>query len=186
LKANLSSIFFGSFLVLGKLLVTTGYNVGSKKTEVFDLMNTTKSCKPLADYPLDTVQLAAGGLLNNSIPLICGGRGPTVNLDDCFVAGKLSSSKSPPVKLSQWRVRAAGSVFNGSTLWLTGGYIASNHYSTPESKSTEFIDMNGSRPGPDLPMPLRMHCVVSVNETTAIVIGGMSTNSMVTIYNFVK
>jgi hypothetical protein len=69
--------YFVNILGLSKVLVTTGYDEGSKKIEVIDLANSTNVCQPsvLEDYPLDASE-ASGGLLNNNIALICGGSNP--------------------------------------------------------------------------------------------------------------
>jgi hypothetical protein len=173
---NINILSDDSFLVLGKLLVTAGRGVGSKKSEVFDLINTKNTCKPLADFPVDNVYGSTGGLLDNKFPLICGGATdiPTYYQTNkkrylhCTVYGKLSKSWSAAEKLSP-NYYSASTVINGSTLWLTGGYGAKL-----VTKSTKFIDMTGARAGPDLPIPLLYHCVVLVNKTSAFVIGGKS------------
>jgi hypothetical protein len=55
---------------LTKVLVTNGRYVGSKQLEIIDLEDPTNLCQPsfLADYPIDTVQHASGGLLTNKEP----------------------------------------------------------------------------------------------------------------------
>jgi hypothetical protein len=126
-------------------------------------------CKALPDYPLNKVRRATGGILDNKYPLICGGRASALISDDCFVIGSLAKSWSAAGNLSKPRTASASIIINGTTLWLTGGRTGIEN----PTKSTEFFDMKGSRPGPDLPTPLMHHCVVSVNETTAIVIGGL-------------
>jgi hypothetical protein len=72
-----------SFTGLTKVLVTTGFDTGSKNTEIMDLSDPSNVCQPslLADYPLDRVQGASGGLLTNNNALICGGWGSEM-IDD--------------------------------------------------------------------------------------------------------
>jgi hypothetical protein len=160
--------------------VTTGTNIGSKKIEVIDLSDSSNVCQPsvLADYPLDKVEGASGGLLNNNVALICGGDNfPTIH-DDCFpiTANAIEAS----VKLTKPKVGSSSVVLNGSTLWLTGGFLKElkeetdeyQEYFYVETKSTEFVQLNGPSPGPDLPHKVGSHCLVSLNDSIVILIGG--------------
>ena len=59
---------------------------------------------------------------------------------------------------------------NGTELFITGGS------GNPPLNSVEFASpITGSRLGPSMPINLAWHCMVSVNETTIMVIGGFST-----------
>ena len=52
------------------------------------------------------------------------------------------------------------------SLFITGG-------SEYDDATTEYIHLNGSEDiGPDMPMPLDNHCLVKINATTAMLIGG--------------
>jgi hypothetical protein len=111
--------------------------------------------------------------LNTNIALICGGNkwsSPQRVLDDCFAITdqKLQAN----VTLTQPRHAAASVVLNNTTLWLTGGFILDSGGYMAVTKSTEFVQLNGTTPGPDLPLELFHHCLVSVNETTILLIGG--------------
>jgi hypothetical protein len=154
-----------------KVLVTTGADVGSKKNEIVDLNNPTNVCQPKfwADYPLDKVYAASGGLLTNNNALICGGRTGSGRLDDCFSIGiySIPHGIKKTATLTQPRWFASSVVLNSTTLWLTGGYLGSGH-----TKSTEFVQLTGTTPGPDLPLEVAYHCLVSLNDTTALLIGG--------------
>jgi hypothetical protein len=148
-----------------KVLVTTGLDVGSKKNEIVDINNPTNVCFPKfwADYPLDQVRGASGGLLtNNNALLICG-------FDDCFSIGINSNPHGikKTATLTQPRYFASSVVLNSTTLWLTGGLLGSGY-----TKSTEFVQLTGTTPGPDLPLEVLDHCLVSLNDTTVILIGG--------------
>jgi hypothetical protein len=158
-----------SFTGLTKVLVTTGFDTGSKKMEIMDLSDPSNVCQPslLADYPLDRVQGASGGLLTNNNALICGGRGPKI-LDDCYSINPHGIKKAATARLSQPRYYAASVVLNSTTLWMTGGYLPGN----VRTKSTEFVQLTGTSPGPDLPLEVAYHCLVSLNDTTALLIGG--------------
>jgi hypothetical protein len=154
---------------LTKVLVTNGADEGSKKIEIIDLDDPTNVCQPsfLADYPFDKVKGASGGLLTNNNALICGGKDYDVNerLDDCFAINENGIKNGP--RVSQPRHNAASVVWNSTTLWLTGGWL-----DTGITKSTEFVQLTGSTPGPDLPLEVSSHCLVSLNDTTLFLIGG--------------
>jgi hypothetical protein len=51
----------------------------------------------------------------------------------------------------------------------TGGWLSMTEEIT---NSTEFVRMTGSSPGPDLPLEVAAHCIVSLNDTTVLLIGG--------------
>jgi hypothetical protein len=161
-----------------KLLVTNGWTEGSRKIEVIDLEDPTNVCQSpmLATYPYDEVQYASGGLLNTNTPLICGGyrwsSHPSKRLDACF--DTTDNAVLPKVTLAHQRSCAASVVLHGTTLWITGGILA-NHTLT---RSTEFVELTGTIPGPDLPIALKWHCLVTLNETTVLLIGGQSTDKM--------
>jgi hypothetical protein len=153
-----------------KVLVTTGADIGSKKIEIMDLKHPTNVCQPsfLADYPIDRVQEASGGLLTNNNALICGGFDNTdmERLDDCFSINH--NGIKNPAKLSQPRSYAASVVWNSTTLWMTGGWLDGSG----RTKSTEFVQLTGTTPGPDLPLEVAFHCLVSLNDTHVLLIGG--------------
>jgi hypothetical protein len=168
---------------LTKVLVTTGLEEGSKKMEIIDLDDPTNVCQPsfLADYPFDEVIGASGGLLTNNNALICGGwdNDGSERLDDCFAINENGIKNGS--RLRQPRSHAASVVWNSTTLWLTAGLLEGSG----GTKSTEFVQLTGSTPGPDLPLEVVYHCLVSLNDTTLLLIGGWlqdGTVSKATIY----
>jgi hypothetical protein len=170
------------FTGLTKVLVTTGSDKGSIKIEIIDLESPTNVCQPsfLADYPFDQVRGASGGLLTNNNALICGGDydGSEI-LDDCFAINENGIKNGS--RLSLPRSYAASVVWNSTTLWLTGGKLDTGG----RTKSTEFVQLTGSIPGPDLPLEVQSHCLVSLNETTVLFIRGRlldDTRSKATFY----
>jgi uncharacterized protein YaaQ len=161
-----------SFAGLTKVLITTGVGLddkGSVNIEIIDLNDPSKVCQPSADYeyPIDKITGASGCLLKkNNIALICGGIRYRTRLDDCFAI--IDNAIRATTKLTQPRSHAASVALNGNILWMTGGYLDG---SVP-TNSTEFVQLSGTRPGPDLPLELQKHCLVSLNETTVLLIGG--------------
>ena len=138
-------------------------------SEVIDLGNEKTTCDNLQDYP-EANFYGSGGLLSGNTPLICGGsihkswRKPTAS--QCFTL----ESTVPRSLMYVRRMRAASIVTDGgNSLWITGGF---QFKGAVIRKTTEFVSLNGTRPGPDLPMPVHWHCLAKINETSAIMIGG--------------
>jgi hypothetical protein len=77
-------------------------------------------------------------------------------LDECFTI--IDDTIEPvAVKLTHPRYLAASVVLNGNTLWLTGGKFA-----LPQPRrSTEFVQLTGTTPGPELPKALANHWSMS-------------------------
>ena len=140
-----------------KLLVTTGDNwsnpaEGNQKiSEVVDLSNDESSCNPLKDFPID-LQQACGGLINDSMILICGGFDASENdaSNKCF----LVNGPSEPVAYMKLQRNLPGcTVINDTLLWMTGGLGLGG---LQIHETTEFIDLTTQLAvaGPDLPAEL--------------------------------
>ncbi len=125
-----------------------------------------------------------GGYLqtgSKSGAVVCGVSGRQDVKDKCYF---LPSGSTRWIQVEQslmeHRDHAASIVINdGKTLWITGG----GGY-TPKDKlrSTDFVTLldNGSisiTPGPDLPLGFDLHCLVKLNRTTAMLIGGASSEA---------
>ena len=63
-------------------------------------------------------------------------------------------------------------------LWITGGY----EVNSAASKSSEFVDKNGSINGPNLPYGFTDHCATIINSTHAVLTGGRGVNHMPTLF----
>jgi hypothetical protein len=174
-----------SFTGLTKVLVTTGYGEGSKKLEIIDLEDPTNVCQLSFlddEYPFDGVSGASGGLLTNNTALICGGTatGTSDILDACFTI--TFNIIKVTANLYQPRSKAASCsvVLNSTTLWVTGGWLEG----TGLTESTEFVQLTGTTPGPNLPLRVWNHCLVSLNDTTTLLIDSTeSTNGTCWYYN---
>jgi hypothetical protein len=115
----------------------------------------------LDDYPIK-VWDATGGLLNDIDPLVCGG----YDTKQCYIVGRQSDQT---VQLLENRHLAASLVLNQSHIWITGGYDFSNRFS-----STELVSVGKPTvKGPDLPDSVASHCLIRVNETIVMLIGGI-------------
>ncbi len=131
------------------------------------------------DFPIK-LWSSVGGLLDYSgdknAKMICGGAIEGGQEDKCFHLSAASSKQWIPgeTRMSGGRIRAASIVIdidNGKALWVTGGY----RKKLGVLKSTELVSVkHGSNSGPDLPEPLHRHCLVKLNSSSAMLIGGQA------------
>ncbi len=107
----------------------------------------------------------AGGLVSGGSPLVCGG---VSDSRFCYIIG----SQGVKAKLIEARFGAASVVINnGKTLWITGGQSLQNHGSL--LKTSELITLGfATDKGPELPRPMSEHCMVAINSTTIMIVGG--------------
>ena len=154
------------------MLITTGapYKNG-QKSEVIDLLNPNAICQFMTDFP-EQVTDATGGLIESTIPLICGGFSPFKggwqigNQKQCwYMIGEFSYA----INLIHDRHFSSSVILNKDVLWITGG-------NTPLSaNSSEFVRLNGpTEMGPVLPLNLNGHCMTKINDTHVIIIGGVN------------
>lgn len=126
---------------------------------------------------------ATGGFMLGKDPIICGGFSPESKVQtDCKLAFGLDPD---PIGLIEPRAFAASLVKKASELWITGGI---NSHFTP-LKSTELLDATNKiiSKGPELPIPLQLHCLVKLNDDQVVFIGGKTTNGTVNstfLYDF--
>jgi hypothetical protein len=157
-------------------MVTSG---SSQNTEIIDLVDATNVCTGLANYPIKDTDSISAGLLNKTTPLLCGGYTNNGRLDGCYTIGATKVEKV--ATLSKPRSGAASVAINETTLWLTGGMMGTSEYFVPQ-KSSEIIQLGGETTtvtaGQDLPVILNQHCMLLLNATTIIVIGGTSGNAL--------
>jgi hypothetical protein len=163
-------------------LITTGWNSdGSVRTsEMIDLaIKSDSSCKNWAEYPKD-VGSATGGIIKETV-VICGGGIDGEALDECYsLNGKVATLIT---HMSAKRKYAASLVINGTSLWITGGVNMDTH---SRLASSEYITLEGSIPGPDMPIPIDLHALVAINKTCSMLIGGRNSESirLPTVYYF--
>ena len=99
------------------VLITSGFPYGNY-SEIIHLNNPNSSCQPLPEFPFERHFKPTGNLLNDSIPLICGGHSDDKN---CYTLGK-----SEPVTSMLQPRRYASSVRMNGSLWITGVSLSRN------------------------------------------------------------
>ena len=171
-----------NFFTVTKFLITTGWNPdGHQRTsEMIDLaIKSDSSCRNWAEFPRD-VDSATGGLIKETV-VICGGGNTEGSSDECYsLNGQVATLIT---HMSVKREYAASLVINGASLWITGGWNTDTGY---WNASTEYITLEGSIPGPDMPIPLELHALVAINKTCSLLIGGRTTGlvTIPTVYYF--
>jgi N-acetylneuraminic acid mutarotase len=152
-----------------KLLICGGYNTVS--CEVNNLASSASFCKNPQTFPA-TVYAAIGGLGFKGNPIICGGyQNDEVRTNKCYSLENnvwVSSHSMTSV-----RSEAAAAQLQDGKLLVTGGHAGSFSY----LNSTEILTEEGWESTiPSLPVTILGHCMVTVNSSTVMVIGGDQNN----------
>lgn len=158
---------FTILLTVTKILITTGRNSDGyqRSSEMIDLsIKSNSKCNDWAEYPKDATDIT-GGVIQDTV-VICGGEVPGEILDECY---SLNGRKASLVThMSAKRVNAASLVINKTSLWISGGFNFESGY----LDTSEFITLEGSRPGPNLPISVASLTLVAINDTCSMLIGG--------------
>ena len=158
-------------------MVATGYNNGNNEviiTRILEAMNdvTVEKCThPLPAYPLK-VRDAAGTTLSNGEPLICGGYvdgSPDYVTDKCYKLGTHKWREAPPLPSGRRQLAMtsteATTFISGGRHEDQGGYPGLN----------DFHQLHGGSWQPLTPLPIKLweHCLVAINSTHLLNIGGL-------------
>ena len=153
------------FSVFSKVMVATGWSpTATDSVEIIDLLTTSYQCQNFPNFPQKT-RGAIGELDMNGNPIMCGGDPPTNNCETFFSGSWVSG---PPLFEARFysSIIKLPLVNDPMTLFLTGSYY-------PLLNSAEVL-INGKWemwPG-TLPGKIGSHCMVMLNSTTVILIGG--------------
>jgi hypothetical protein len=152
------------FKGFSKLLICGGVNTDT--CEVINLASSTSTCKNPPNFPAK-VYAAIGGLGFKENPILCGGWQNDVRSNKChsFENNEWVSSAS----MNSVRVNAAAAPLQDGQLLVTGGFDFSGSLNSAEMLTEEGWERNI----PSLPVTMYAHCMVTVNSTTVMVIGGV-------------
>jgi hypothetical protein len=154
------------FKGFSKLLICGGFDPSTDTCEVINLASSASTCKNPPNFPA-TVYAAIGGLGFKGNPILCGGYQNSARSNKCysFENNKWISSAS----MNSVRVGAAAAQLQDGKLLVTGGYDGSgSDLNTAEMLTEERWESNI----PSLPVTIAAHCMVTVNSTTVMAIGG--------------
>jgi hypothetical protein len=147
-----------------KLLICGGYYTDT--CEVINLASSASTCNNPPNLPA-SVYKAIGGLGFNGNPILCGGYQNNSFSDKCF-----SLEKNEWVSLASMnsvRVAAAAAQLKDGKLLVTGGYDGTLF----SLNSADMLTEEGWESNiPSLPVAIYGHCMVTVNSSTVMVIGG--------------
>ena len=161
---------------MSKFLITAGLNTDGwrRDSRMLDLsIKGGSNCKDWAEIPKD-VEAAIGGVIQEAV-IVCGGEDQNYNIiDECY---RLNSKTATLfTHMSAKRLYAASLVIDKTKLWITGGYSDD----TGRLASSEYITLEGSEPGPELPIPINSHALVAIDNTLSMLIGGSTTENVAT------
>ncbi len=160
--------FFFCSKGLSKLLICGGNYPGIVDTcEVINLASSASTCKNLPNFPA-TVFIAIGGTGFKGNPIVCGGRQNDVGSNKCYSLENNEWVSS--ASMNSVRSSAAAAQLQDGKLLVTGGYGSSG----PHLNSAEMLTEEGWESNiPSLPVTIHSHCMVTVNSTTVMAIGGV-------------
>ncbi len=166
-----------NLLGMTKLLVATGSGPGPI-VEVINLddSNPDLACEDLPDFPL-YIGYATGQLYNKKYPVICGGESALSNYStSCECHAFRDGAWQPIQSLSECKSGLASAVFsnpNGEEddiLLITGG--RKDVYSALSTVESFDGTLWNQTIFADLPTTIDMHCMVKINNTMLMQIGG--------------
>jgi N-acetylneuraminic acid mutarotase len=156
------------FQGFSKLLICGGYNTDT--CEVINLASSASTCQNPPNFPAK-VYRAIGGLGFKGNPIICGGVQNGAYSNKCYSLENNEWVSS--ASMNSVRVYAAAAQFQNGKLLVTGGYDGS----LSSLNSAEMLTEEGWESNiPSLPVAIADHCMVTVNSTTVMVIGGTQNN----------
>jgi hypothetical protein len=153
------------FKGLSKVLICGGYN--SDTCEVIDLQSSATTCKNPPNFPA-TVYWAIGGLGFKEKPIICGGWPFETLSNRCY---SLENNEwILLVSMNVARYGAGEAMLRDGKLFVTGGAnLFGNSVNSVEILTEEGWEKNL----PSLSLRVLSHCIVTVNSTTVMAIGGL-------------
>jgi hypothetical protein len=161
------------FKGFSKLLICGGYNPSTDTCEVINLASSASTCKNPPNFRAEVFS-AIGGLGFKGNPIICGGKQNGVRSNKCYSLENNEWVSS--ASMTSARDTAAAAQLKDGKLLVTGGYDDSaSGYDGSGSplKSAEMLTEEGWESNiPSLPVTIYAHCMVTVNSTTVMVIGG--------------
>ncbi len=157
---------FSKLFICGGVLTHRG---GTTDTcEVINLASSASTCKNPPNFQATG---AIGGLGFKGKPIICGGRQNNDGSNKCYSLENKEWVSS--ASMNSVRVNAAAAQLKDGKLIVTGGLDASGGGDGYHLKSAEMLTEEGWENNiPSLPVNIYSHCMVTVNSTTVMVIGG--------------
>jgi hypothetical protein len=162
------------------VLVCGGFHKNQSMTpicEVINLKSSNSNCKNLPNFPV-LVAGAIGGLGLKDTPIICGG----LQID--YLSKRCYSLKNKEW-VSSYSMNSAKALsgvaqLQDGKLLVSGGLIGSELLNSLEMLTEEGWENDA----PFLPVSIASHCMVQINSTTVMIIGGSQNNQDYTANTF--
>jgi hypothetical protein len=136
--------------------------------EIINLESSTSTCKNPSNFPAE-LRAAIGGLGFKENPIICGGMQNGTLSNKCYSLENNEWVSS--VSMNSVRAKAAAAQLQDGKLLVTGGFYG--NFDFDYLNSAEMLTEEGWESYiPALPVTIYRHCMVTVNSTTVMVIGG--------------
>ncbi len=153
------------FKGFSKLLICGGNNPGIDTCEVINLASSESTRKNPPNFPVKVYD-AIGGLGFKGNPILCGGLPDGYRSNNCYSLENNEWISS--ASMNSVRVHAAAAQLKDGKLLVTGGWDGSASLNSSEILTEEGWESNI----PSLPVTIQDHCMVTVNSSTVMVIGG--------------
>jgi hypothetical protein len=151
------------FKGFSKLFICGGVN--NDTCEVINLASSASTCKNPPNFPA-TVSRAIGGLGFKGNSILCGGYQNGARSNKCYSLENNNWVSS--ASMNSVRVDAAAAQLQDGKILVTGGNGDSAFFNSAEMLTEEGWESNI----PSLPVSIYAHCMVTVNSTTVMAIGG--------------
>jgi hypothetical protein len=159
---NIIILFKGS-----KLLICGGEDPDTDTCEVINLASSASTCKNPPNFQ-SKIFAAIGGLGFKENPILCGGRQNSADSNKCFSLENNEWVSS--ASMNSVRTFSAAAQLKDAKLLVTGGRDGS----LSDLNSAEMLTEKGWESNIlSLPVTIYRHCMVTVNATTVMVIGGV-------------
>ncbi len=168
-------------------MIANGFNIRVFKVGTSASSQETELAECLHNFDLKTGNegsiLGGGVLLTGQymLPVVCEKKHDDLKAR-CI--SRMQSSDQPGQFLMQTRAGASSLVVNGGQgLWLTGGFNPDTD-KKPALMTSELVMLDNnsmsmsSHLGPQLPRPLKHHCLASIGPGLAMLIGGQDDNAV--------
>jgi hypothetical protein len=170
------------FTALTKMLVATGYGF-LKSIEVVNLDASKPNlvCDNLPDFPVG-LEGGTGQLFQGTTPIICGGARPNRFVDSCDCYALKNGGWNKISSLQECRRYASSTLVTlenqEEVLMITGGQNSNTLKSAESFNGTDWEQLMFS----DMLQPAWLHCIVKINLTTLLLVGGFNTGTMANTY----
>jgi hypothetical protein len=164
------SIGFSKLVICGGVIAGSAGRSATDTCEVISLESSATTCKNLPNISTE-IFAPVGGLGFNENPIVCGGAQKDNYSNRCF---SLNNNEWVLVEsMSSERGYAAGRNLEDGNYLVIGGISDSGFF----LETAEMLTAQGwDSKVPPLPVTLIYHCMVTINSTTVMIIGGQQSS----------